>query len=184
MLVPPEYLHGSQPWSFPWGPIPKGWASAPSPYSNAGRCECELLLGWEVPTSAISMGNFLQFAFRAPGLLCPPLRFWSFPLTPPVRKFPSVQKLFLLHNSLPGAQVPAWNSFVSLFVFIFCPTFWGDWFAFLKLWGPLSTFRRCSVGTVPCADEFFDIFVGEKVISLSYSSAMLKVPPLSFLKSH
>ena len=40
------------------------------------------------------------------------------------------------------------------------------------------------MGTVPRADEFFDIFVGEKVISLSYSSAMLKVPPLSFLKSH
>ena len=39
LLAPPEYPQGSQPWSFPWGPIPKGWASAPSAYSTVGRRE-------------------------------------------------------------------------------------------------------------------------------------------------
>jgi len=32
--------------------------------------------------------------------LCFPLKFQSSPLTPPVRRFPRVQKLFLLHDSL------------------------------------------------------------------------------------
>lgn len=36
---------------------------------------------------------------------------------------------------------------------------------------------KCSVGVVPHTDVFFDIFVGSKVISISYSSAILKVPP-------
>ena len=35
-------------------------------------------------------------------------------------------------------------------------------------------FSRCSVGVVP----HVDVFVGRKVISLSYSSAILKVLPL------
>ena len=49
------------------------------------------------------------------------------PLTQPVREFTSVQNLFFLHDSLPGAQVPVPNSFVSLFIFIFWPTsFQGD----------------------------------------------------------
>ena len=36
-------------------------------------------------------------------------------------------------------------------------------------------FSRCSVGVVPHVDAFL-IFVGRKVISTSYSSAILKVP--------
>ena len=38
------------------------------------------------------------------------------PTDPPVRGFPTVWKIFLLHDFLPG-QVPIPNSFVSLFVF-------------------------------------------------------------------
>ena len=49
------------------------------------------------------------------------------------------------------------------FCFIFCPTlFWGDWFAFQKVWGPLSAFRRCSVGIVPHADDFFIYLWGRR----------------------
>ena len=54
--------------------------------------------------------------------------------------------------SLGGVSVP--KSFVSLFVFILCPTsFWRDWFSFLGIWDPLSAFRKCSVGVAPHWDH-------------------------------
>lgn len=41
------------------------------------------------------------------------------------------------------------ESFVSIFSFTLCPSlFWGDWFARLHIWGPLSALRSCSVGIV------------------------------------
>ena len=39
------------------------------------------------------------------------------PPTPPVRGRPSVQELFLLHNSLPGAQAPSATA-LSPFLFL------------------------------------------------------------------
>ena len=75
-------------------------------------------------------------------------------------------------------QGPVLSSFVFHFVFIFFTvSLQGDWFAFLEIWGPLPAFRRCSVGIVPHADDFYDIFVGEKAVSLFYSSTILKVSP-------
>ena len=74
----------------------------------------------------------------------------------PERGFPSVKKLFLLHGSLPEAQVPALKSFVSLFSYIFCPTsFRGDWLVFLAVWILLPAFRRCSVRTVSHVDDLW-----------------------------
>ena len=43
-------------------------------------------------------------------------------------------------------------------------------------------FSRCSVGVVSHVDVFFDVFVGRKVISTSYSSAILRVPPFLVFK--
>jgi len=67
------------------------------------------------------------------------------------------------------------TSFVSLF--IFCPTsFQRQWAAFLGAWCPLPVFRSCSVefAVFKCS---VDEFVGEKVVSPSYSSSILGLPP-------
>ena len=45
-----------------------------------------------------------------------PSEILKFPTDPPVRGFPAIWKLILLHNSLPRKVLPPY-SFVSLFVF-------------------------------------------------------------------
>ena len=89
-----------------------------------------------------------------------------------------MQKIFLLHDFLPPDKGPVLSSLVFHFVFIFCAvSLQGDWFAFLEIWGPLPAFRRCSVGIVLHADDFYDIFLGEKAVFPFYSSTVLKVSP-------
>lgn len=125
-----EWLHSSQLWS-----CPEDWPLRPEPPPLAPTCcrltwACELLLSCEVTFSKISVANFLKL--------------WRSPQSPVWRSF-----------LICGVQVPIPNSFVSHFVFIFCSTsFQGDWFAFLKVWGPLSMFSKCSVEIVPQADGF------------------------------
>lgn len=84
--------------------------------------------------------------------------------------------LFLLHDSLSRVQVPIPKSFVSLFIFIFCPTnFWRLDCLFGSLGSP-GACRRCSVGVIPQADEFWCICEGEDdlpVLSLCH----LESPP-------
>ena len=69
---------------------------------------------------------------------------------------------------------------LSLFSsFIFYPTsFWRDWAAFLGFWCPLPVFR---IFFVEVASHPNGEFVGEKVASQSYSSAILGPPPHSVL---
>ena len=64
---------------------------------------------------------------------------------------------------------------LSLFSsFIFYPTsFWRDWAAFLGFWCPLPVFR---IFFVEVASHPNGEFVGEKVASQSYSSAILVLP--------
>ena len=59
-------------------------------------------------------------------------------------------------------QVPVQKSSVSLLVSVFCPTSlqW-DLFAFLDVWDPLPAFRRCSMGFVLHASDFF-IYLWER----------------------
>ena len=58
-------------------------------------------------------------------LLHSSLEFRGSLLNTPMRRSPSVRKLFLLHNSLPDMQVPILKTYVYLFVFIFfTTTFW------------------------------------------------------------
>ena len=122
-------------------------------------------------------GEFSPFCFQNICSLCSPLRFWSPPLASPVRGFSSVQKVFLLHDFLPPDEGPVLSSLVFHFVFIFCTvSLQGDWFAFLEIWDPLPTFGRCSVGIVPHADDFYDIFVGEKAVSPFCSSTSWRSP--------
>ena len=81
----------------------------------------------------------------------------------------------LFKTPFPGqSSIPP--SFVSFFVFYIFPTsFQRQWAAFLCTWCPLPAFRSCFVEFT----EFkcsFDEFVGEKVVSLSYSSTILGPP--------
>ena len=116
----------------------------------------------------------------APLLLRSPLWLQSFPpshpLSPPVKGLPSVWKLFLLHRSIPEVQVPS-LFFCLCFSFFLLP-YPGTWGVSCLLGSLRSSasvqyvfYRSCS--TCRC---IFDVFVGRKVISMSYSSTILKFP--------
>ena len=104
------------------------------------------------------------------------------PPSPPTKGLPSVWKPFLLHSSLPLVQVP--SLFFCLCFFFFLLPYPGMWGVSCLLGGLRSSAsvqqvlcRSCS--TCRCIS---DVFVGRKVISTSYSSAILKLlPPLIFL---
>ena len=89
-----------------------------------------------------------------------------------------------LENS-PLLRLPSWDgspslTLLSLFLsFIFCPTsFQRQWAAFLGAWCPLPAFRSCFVKFTQRSNVLLNEFVGEKVVSLSYSSAVLGLPSL------
>ena len=109
-----------------------------------------------------------------------PFEIRKFPPDPPVRGFPRVWKLPLL-------WLPSWDGSPSLALlsfflsFIFCPaSFWRQWAAFLDAWCTLLETRRdqklfCGVcSALKCS---FDEFIGEKVVSPSYSSTVLASTP-------
>ena len=78
-------------------------------------------------------------------------------------------------HSLGQVSVP--NSLSLFLSFIFCPTsFLREWGAYLGAWCPLPAFRS---GGVEVAQHSNDLLMnlGEKVVSLSYSSAILGLPP-------
>ena len=99
------------------------------------------------------------------------------PQSPPVKGLPSVWKPFLLHGSLPLVQVPP--LFFCLCCFFFLLPYPGTWRVSCLLGGLTSSasiqwvFCRSS-STCRCTSN---VSVGRKVISPSYSSAIL--PPLS-----
>ena len=68
---------------------------------------------------------------------------------------------------------------LSLFLsFIFCPTsFWRQLTAFLGAWCPPPAFRSCFIEFDQAFKWSFNEFVGEKVVSPSYSSTILGLPP-------
>ena len=138
------------------------------------------LSGWWVLIGTDPLCGNLSALPSAPLLLCSPPWLQNFPPAhpppiPPVKGLPSVWKLFLLHSSLPEVQVP--SLFFCLCFFFFLLTYPGTW-GFSCLLGSLRSSasvqylfcRSCSI--YRC---IFDVFVGKKVISTSYSSATLKV---------
>ena len=107
----------------------------------------------------ISVVNSLHFAFQAPiaasGFEVPKLPTLSLP----VKGFPSVWKLFLLHSSLLEMQVSVLLFFSPS---IFYPTpFCGDKLVFLEVLDLLPAFK-CFVGVVPHADVFLVGLSGER----------------------
>ena len=116
----------------------------------------------------------------APLLLRSPLWLRSFTPTThplPVKGLPSVWKLFLLHSSLPEVQVP--SLFFYLCFFFFLLPYPGTWGVSCLLGSLRSSARVQEVFCRGCSTCrcISDVFVRRKVISTSYSSAILKVSP-------
>ena len=97
-----------------------------------------------------------------------------------VRRFPGVWKLLSFEDSLP------WTEFrPSLFCLFFCLLYF-----FLPPFEVLDCFSGCLMSSAGIQKLFcgiysmfkcsFDEFVGEKVFSRSYFSAILAPPPLFF----
>ncbi|CAI9159253.1 unnamed protein product [Rangifer tarandus platyrhynchus] len=81
----------------------------------------------------------------------------------------------------PQDGSPSLNLLSLFFSFIFCPTaFQREWAAFMGAWCPLPAFTSCFVEVAQHSNDLFDDFVGEKVVSPSYSSATFKLT--NFLK--
>ena len=94
----------------------------------------------------------------------------------PVRVFLGVWKLLLLQDSLPGmVSIP--NSFVSLFVFYILSYFLSKRMGCLSECLVSSASVQFFCGSCSTSKRSFEEFVGEKVVSLSYSSAILGPPP-------
>ena len=110
VLAPSLYVCGSQPWSSPLGPTPEAWTSAPGPRS----------LRWAYWEVLFHIDLCEEFPFCLPST-CYYAPLWHSeapPFPSPMRGFPRVWRLFLLHNCVPGVQVPvpkSFNSFLSLF---------------------------------------------------------------------
>ena len=128
-----------------------------SPLCPPHPCGCALLCGSEASP------------------LCPPQ-------SPPAKGLPSAWKPFLLHSSLPLVQAP--SVFFCLCCFFFLLPYPGTWGVSCLLGGLRSSAsvqwvfcRSCS--TCRCIS---DVFVGRKMISTSYSSAILKVSSSSVSK--
>ena len=114
-------------------------------------------------------------------LLRCPLCFQASPQTQQ-RVFPGVWKpLFLRFPSWDGApSLPPSSPFSSCIFFPTC--FWRQWSPFLVAWCPLPAFRSCFVEFAQCWNVLL-MNLREKVVSVSYSSAILG-PPLKMNFSH
>ena len=185
--VPPRYLWCAnpfrlcsrrQPQSSPCDPT-EARASAPSPLPRR-----------RVSRQASRAGECCSAPILCAGIspLCPPhpcgcaiLRgSKAYPLchlqSPPAKGLPSVWKPFLLHSSLPLVQVP------SLF---FCLCYFFFLLPYPSTWGVSCLFGgrtfSASVQWVFCRSSsacrcISNVSVGRKVISASYSSAILPRP--------
>ena len=147
-------------WTDPWGlslctqpPLAVGRCEHVSCFS-AGKCHLAWSLWWifsVLPSEHLSR--------------CAPLWGSEIPLWPCLwvgRKLGKCVESFL------PSQLPPWGAglcpellCLPFFVFIFCPTWFWDWFVFLEVWGPLPVFR-CYVGIVPHADDFLIYLWGRR----------------------
>ena len=164
----------SQPQSSPWD-LTEARASAPSPHppqrlsrqaSRAGEC-------WSAPI--LCAGIFPLCPPHPCGcalLRGPEASLLRHPQSPLVKGLARVWKPFLLHSSLPEEQIS--SVFFCLFFLLPYPGTWGVSYLLGSLTSSASVqyvfCRSCS--TCRCVS---DVFVGRKVISMSYSSAILKL---------
>ena len=138
-----------------------------------------LLLHWELWLNGYSVGFFVFFFSSR---FCYPLRSQNSPQTCWWESF-LVFGNFSFFTTPSPVQVSILNCFASLFVFYILS------YLLLKKMGCLSgclvssaNIQKLFCGICSALSWSFDEFVGEKVISSSYSSAILEAPPhLCFL---
>ena len=135
------------------------------------------LSGWWVLVSTDPLCRNITTLPSAPLLLRSPPWLRSFPPPLPVKGFPSVWKFFLLHSSLPEVQVL--SLFFCLCFFFFLLPYPGTWGVSCLLGSLRSSANGQWVFCRSCSTCRYisDVFVGRKVISTSYSSAIFKVSP-------
>ena len=120
------------------------------------------------------------FVFPFSSQLCCPLRFKTL-------HRPASERVSWCLETFPPSQLPPLDgSLFSLFLsFIFCPTsFWREQVAFLGAWCPLASIQKLFCGICSVFKWSFDEFVGEKVVSLSYSSSIFWTYVLKSRHSH
>ena len=131
-----------------------------------------------VAVRCLFCGLFFCFFFFLFSQLCCPLRFQNSPQTHLWEGFLLFGNFCFTTPSSGRISVP--NSFVSLFVF---------YILFYLLSKRMGCLSECLVSSASIQKLFcgswsafkwsFDAFVGEKVVSLSYSSTILGLPPLT-----
>ena len=179
ILVPSEYPHRRQPRSSSWGltPEPEPWDPTPT-LCCVSRHVSHFLVESDIQQQ--SLGWILSvFAFQAPDPVFPS-EVLKLNLTPPMRGFPSMWKLFLLHDSFPWAQIPVlkplslfFNLYLLPYVtFIFC------YFGSLQTSAGVQKFcESCSI-----CRWIFNVFVGKEDIFLFLHH--WKFPTQKFLISY
>ena len=137
--------------------------------------ESGLLLRWQLQLGAHSVGFLFLFFFFS--WLCCPLRFQNSPKTCLWEGFLLFGNFSFMTPSKGWVSVP--TSFVSLFVFYILS------YLLSKRMGCLSgcllssaSIQKLFCGICSAFKWSFDEFVEEKVVSLSYSSAILGLPRL------
>ena len=152
----------------------------PAPPCSAPTCwwltgMSGLLLCWKLPLGMWSVGFIYLFIF--PSWLCCPLRFQNSPQTHRWEGFLVFGNFSLKTPFLGRFSVP--NSFVSLFIFYILSYLLSktmDCLAGCLMLSALIQKLFCGIfSAFKCS---FDEFVGEKVVSPSYSSAILGPPPI------
>ena len=134
-----------------------------------------LLLHWQLQLGAYSV--FVFVCLFVSSRLCCPLRFQNSPWTCLWEGFLLFGNVSSFTTLSPG-QVFIPNCFVSLFVFYILSYILSK----RKGWLPGCLVSSASVQKLFCGScsafkWTFDEYVGEKVVSLSYSSAILGLPP-------
>ena len=133
-----EYLHSIQPQSSPW----ETWDLAPSLLPSLRQCFQTLQTSvsiWEVLVSKQLCGEFCLVFLASAAVF--PSEVLKLPPSLPMRRFPSMWKLFLLHSSLPKVQF--------LVPIPLSPFFLVSFALLNSVWALMPVFRRCSVGVVP-----------------------------------
>ena len=121
------------------------------------------------------MGFFCLFVFL-PVML--PSEIPKLPTNPPVRGFPGMWKLLLLHDS-PWHGSPSLTLFCLFLSFIFCPTsFRREWVAFLGAWCPPPRFRSCFMEFAQRSNDLLMNLWGRK-----WSPRLIPPPSSYFVKS-
>ena len=104
------------------------------------------------------------------------------PTDPPVRGFPGVCKLLLLQDSLPGMGLHPQLFCLSFYLLYFVLPPFKDNMLTLSVPGILHQHSEVVLWNLLSVQISFNEFVGEKVISPSYSSTILGLlPPTDYL---